>query len=394
MASDTATQGTINSPRAVIIGGSIAGLSTGIALKSRGWDVVVLERSPGSLEDRGAGLGISPDVIGAIGALGGDPESKLVVHRTGKRRVTFVKDGKEVGVENEVGGGIHGSWAGLWRFLKSQFTGTYRAMAEVDSVHVGGHRAASARLYDGSIEDGDLVVFADGYNSQFRSKIDSQSSNEAQYAGYILWRGVLTRDTLDKHNLADKFPTDTFQLATQETHHCVVYPIPDDLVEGAYTPESTRLNFGWYMPATLEQVRNWFRRENGPADPRSISADALLRQVAEMVSSLASQTWPSPFSDLFRIAAEERSLFAAGIFEHAPTRMAKFPFAIVGDAAHTASPITGAGARHAILDALALGEALEGRGVKEGLEIFEKRRLPVVRELVASGHEWGTRFRR
>jgi 2-polyprenyl-6-methoxyphenol hydroxylase-like FAD-dependent oxidoreductase len=57
--------------RPVIVGGSIAGLSAGIALISCGWDVVILERSE-SLLDAGAGLGIDENVIKAIKSLSGN----------------------------------------------------------------------------------------------------------------------------------------------------------------------------------------------------------------------------------------------------------------------------------------------------------------------------------
>ncbi|KAJ0091039.1 hypothetical protein Patl1_12791 [Pistacia atlantica] len=48
--------------KAVIVGGSIAGLSCAHALLSAGWDVVVLERSRGPPTDSpaGAGLGLHP----------------------------------------------------------------------------------------------------------------------------------------------------------------------------------------------------------------------------------------------------------------------------------------------------------------------------------------------
>jgi 2-polyprenyl-6-methoxyphenol hydroxylase-like FAD-dependent oxidoreductase len=226
-----------------------------------------------------------------------------------------------------------------------------------------------------------LIVLADGWNSALRSKVDQEA--QAKFAGYVLWRGCLDSDAVERHGLAEKFPTSAFQLVTEKVHHFVAYPIPDDLDDG-----KTRLNFGWYMPATLEQVHEWFRREDGRADPRSISADSLRTEIAVEISQLAQKTWPHPFSTLVAVAATDRALFAAAIYEHAPTAMVKFPFVVVGDAAHNASTITGAGARQAILDGIALGEAMKGRSVRDGLEEFERKRLPVVRQLVESGHEW------
>lgn len=49
-------------PKAVIVGGSIAGLSCAHALRLAGWDAVVLEKSggPPNKTPTGAGLGLDP----------------------------------------------------------------------------------------------------------------------------------------------------------------------------------------------------------------------------------------------------------------------------------------------------------------------------------------------
>ena len=44
------------SPRAVIMGGSIGGLTAALVLRDNGWDVDVFERSSALLESRGAGI--------------------------------------------------------------------------------------------------------------------------------------------------------------------------------------------------------------------------------------------------------------------------------------------------------------------------------------------------
>ena len=49
-------------PKAVIVGGSIAGISSAHALKLAGWDLVVLEKTtaPPTGSPTGAGLGLDP----------------------------------------------------------------------------------------------------------------------------------------------------------------------------------------------------------------------------------------------------------------------------------------------------------------------------------------------
>ncbi len=48
---------------AIVIGGSLGGLFTGIMLRSIGWEVDIYERSPHNLDSRGGGIVLQPDVI-------------------------------------------------------------------------------------------------------------------------------------------------------------------------------------------------------------------------------------------------------------------------------------------------------------------------------------------
>jgi 2,6-dihydroxypyridine 3-monooxygenase len=49
--------------RAVVVGGSLGGLTAALVLRDRGWDVDVLERSAVPLEGRGAGIVAHPSTI-------------------------------------------------------------------------------------------------------------------------------------------------------------------------------------------------------------------------------------------------------------------------------------------------------------------------------------------
>ena len=59
---------------------------------------------------------------------------------------------------------------------------------------------------------------------------------------------------------------------------------------------------------------------------------------------------------------------------------------LLGDAAHPLLPHTGQGAAQAIVDAVALGEALsDGANVAEALQAYERERRPKTAVLVAQG---------
>ena len=49
--------------RALVVGGSLGGLTAALVLRDQGWDVDVLERSAVPLQDRGAGIVAHPTTV-------------------------------------------------------------------------------------------------------------------------------------------------------------------------------------------------------------------------------------------------------------------------------------------------------------------------------------------
>ena len=52
-----------DSPRAMVIGGSLGGLFAATALRAIGWQVDVFERSPAAMDSRGGGIVLQADVL-------------------------------------------------------------------------------------------------------------------------------------------------------------------------------------------------------------------------------------------------------------------------------------------------------------------------------------------
>jgi 2,6-dihydroxypyridine 3-monooxygenase len=61
--SDTYRSDTYSGARAIVIGGSIGGLTTGLLLKDLGFDVTIFERTPTVLDGRGSGIVLQPDTL-------------------------------------------------------------------------------------------------------------------------------------------------------------------------------------------------------------------------------------------------------------------------------------------------------------------------------------------
>ena len=79
--------------RALIVGGSLGGLFAGCALLRSGWDVQVIERTPGRLDGRGAGLGVLPAMLEVLKGADARVDRSVGVPVSG--RVTFARDGDE-----------------------------------------------------------------------------------------------------------------------------------------------------------------------------------------------------------------------------------------------------------------------------------------------------------
>ena len=73
--------------RAIVVGAGIGGLTAAVALRRQGWDVTVLERAS-ALEPAGAGLGLAPNALHALDAigLGGDVRRLSAVQGQGGLR--------------------------------------------------------------------------------------------------------------------------------------------------------------------------------------------------------------------------------------------------------------------------------------------------------------------
>src|ERR1041385_3310014 len=68
--------------RALIIGGSIAGLIAGLLFRKAGFAVVVHERAVGNLAGRGAGLGVSQELLDVMARAGApfEPSAGVAQH--------------------------------------------------------------------------------------------------------------------------------------------------------------------------------------------------------------------------------------------------------------------------------------------------------------------------
>jgi 2-polyprenyl-6-methoxyphenol hydroxylase-like FAD-dependent oxidoreductase len=216
----------------VQVGGSLAGLCTGIVLLRLGHNVTILERStPSLLLDQGAGISVAPYVPPIIASLKqlGKPnpifEFFKEYDRTGKPwcnssdqvSIQFLKRDGTVKHAMDLTGKLLGtaSWELLYNSLRANFDGKaengfinrvekreedgkaeYLHGLQVVSLHDVGSEGVEVVCVDKEgekvIRKANLVVGADGPSSTIRSKFLPDITRE--YVGYVAWRGTVTQD--------------------------------------------------------------------------------------------------------------------------------------------------------------------------------------------------------
>ncbi|SOD98741.1 FAD-dependent monooxygenase [Blastococcus haudaquaticus] len=358
--------------RAVVVGASLAGLMSSLALADSGWHVTVLERA-GARRCSGAALAVDPaDLVRLLGPTA----SATVLSRLG----TDVSD---------VSAGLPATWQALHTGLQAAADAHHRIVLHHHSpvVDVGqDEERAWAIDASGPTHTADFLVGADGYRSVVRSAV-SPDKPDARFAGYVLWLGVAAERDLG----LVRWPSG-LDIRDSGDHLLLGYPLPG--VDGSRTPGNRRLGWAWY-DATRNQM---FRRAGavvGSGVRYSLRpADIPERTYAELAAE-AGRRWPAPWAQAIGNSVARHDVTATPISEYLPDRLVRGRLALVGDAAHVPTPMTGSGFAASLADAEALAHALaecDSARAPDGLRAYEKRRLAPARSLVLSGQQFSRSF--
>ncbi|MYZ49581.1 FAD binding domain-containing protein [Propylenella binzhouense] len=333
-------------PRAMVIGGSLGGLFTGLLLRKSGWSVDVYERVGSELSGRGAGIVTHPELVAALAAVDIHPGDELGV-RIDERR-TLAPDGSVVG-------GLRcpqttTSWNRMFQMLRAAFPD--------ERYHPGkefvGFEDLSGRVVayfaDGSQAAGDLLVGADGFRSAVRGQFLPEV--EPLYAGYTAWRGLVEESALTPAAHRDLFAYFAFCLPPGE--QMLGYPVagPDDDLR----PGRRRYNFVWYRPADEHtELADMLTDRSGRRHSLSIPPPLIAHHVVRTMRACAERVLAPQFRDLVRATGQP---FLQPIYDLESPQLVCGRVALVGDAAFVARPHVGAGVAKAAMDAEALVAAL------------------------------------
>lgn len=362
--------------KALIIGGSIAGLFAALLLRRRGVDVVVFERARSELSGRGAGIATHPQILEVLELLGLDTRELGV---TIDARRMFGPDGRLVA--EHARRQTMTSWDRLFTLLRAALPDIcYRRGLEFARWEQHGG-AVTAHFADRSTATGELLIGADGLRSHVRAAM--LANQPLRYAGYVAWRALAPEHSFPPALHRDLFDALGFCLPPGE--QMLGYPVAgpgNDL-----RPGNRRYNIVWYRPADEATLARLLTDISGQHHEVSIPPPLVAGAVIAELNAAADTLLAPQFREVMSFA--ERP-FLQPIYDIEVPRMSAGRIVLIGDAAFVARPHVGAGVVKAAQDAVALADALAtGSDIGPALHAFESVRLPVGRRIVARARDLG-----
>ncbi|CAN1828168.1 3-hydroxybenzoate 6-hydroxylase [Linum perenne] len=342
-------------PKAIIVGGSIAGICCAHSLLLAGWQVTVVEKTPAppTASSTGAGLGLDPQSLSQNQATDAETKARSVLTRDEQFNFRAAH------------------WADLHHLLYSSFPPdsvsflwghfylSFSVSEDKSSVSV-----QSKVLQTGEIVEvtGDLLVAADGCLSAVRRTF--LPDLELRYSGYCAWRGVF-----DFSGNEDSDTISDLRKAYPDLGKCLYFDLNTDGTHSVfYELLNSRLNWIWYVHHPKPELRG--------------STSVTMKVSREMIEDMyqkAEKVWAP---ELVRLMKETKEPFLNLIYDCDPLEKLLFGdnVVLVGDAAHPTSPHCLRSTNMSILDAAVLGKCVEKWGVKglaSGLDEYQRIRVPV-----------------
>jgi 2-polyprenyl-6-methoxyphenol hydroxylase-like FAD-dependent oxidoreductase len=306
--------------KVAIIGSSIGGLSAANVLHRLGFEVTVLETFPKGFHQRG----------GALGAV----DIQLLE--------TILTKGK---VQKKMHN--HGHFYGnLWQYLYEGLPkSTVKFGVEIQEIHHPESLKPSLEI-EGKLQAFDLIIGADGGKSTLRKYV---TDAVPQYAGYTLWRTLLATAKIGHPPRGSK----TINGVRYET---LGFPFIGANQESLW-------NCGIYMAMPESEVEK-------PTKNRQVSATNF-KEIPEWFLPFIGHLFDQSTFKFWETAIQYGKVSAHPVWEFVTEKVVQNRILLLGDAAHMASPRTGAGAYAAMVDAVILEAAFgQAKTIEEALTLY------------------------
>ncbi|KAI4597119.1 hypothetical protein KJ359_004630 [Pestalotiopsis sp. 9143b] len=361
----------------IIVGGSLGGLATGLALKAIGHDTTILERNPTPvLEQQGAGIVAGGDTLAFFQRYNRCDRPIAV---TSHRRQYLDKEGKVVHKEDMDQNMT--SWDLAYFIMRANYDGidsehckappavpshgkaVHEHDRNVTDVKAEGNRMRvfykTSKGQEGSIV-GDMVVGADGPSSAVRAMV--QPDVERTYAGYCALRGTIPENDVSPQTREVCSERFTF-------FHCpgvqiLAYLIPGE--NGTVEPGKRLINFVYYtnFPEGSPELEEIMTDKHGKRRLITMPPGMIDSRAWEKQRQIAGKRLPPQFAEIVR---ETRKPFVQAVTDVVSPRNEYMDgkLVLIGDALAGFRPHTVASTSQAAFDAMIFADYIEGKVSRE-----------------------------
>lgn len=335
-------------PKIAIVGGGLGGLAAAVALRQRGIEADVYERTR-ELSEIGAGLNLSPNALKAFRTLGIEQAALEIGFEADDQVIRSYRSGRALARQKRTGDIAERFGAVFLCIHRADLLDILARALPQSAVHLGtactgaesrGNHAV-ARFADGREIEADIVVGADGIHSAVRDSVFGRA--EPRFTGCICWRGLVPAEVLANTAHGREMT------AWWGPHgHIVHYPVR----------RGELVNFVAHFDSDGWTEESWTH---------------------ECDRSELMQTYATWNPHLLRLIESSERYYKWALYDRDPLdRWVSGRVALLGDSAHPMLPYLGQGACMAIEDSCILAEAVarSPEDLDLALADYERLRLP------------------